>query len=137
MWRPLMLIVLVAVPLVALLVAVMASVLINGDVPTAEALRQSERGVMLVDVRSHWERDRSAVPGSLHAPWRNVVTHLRRADVGLDQPLIVYCMAGPRARWAATRLQQAGFTEVRELRGGHADLARRSLGSRSADGDAP
>jgi rhodanese-related sulfurtransferase len=34
-----------------------------------------------------------------------------------DQEIVVYCEVGPRARYAQTTLNQAGFTAVRHLAG--------------------
>jgi rhodanese-related sulfurtransferase len=101
---------------------VLLSALIDGEVSPAEARRWQQQGAVLVDVRSPWERRRSAAPDTLHAPWRQVVTALEAQGIGREQTLVLYCMAGPRARYAAWRLRAAGFTAVHELDGGHAAL---------------
>jgi rhodanese-related sulfurtransferase len=120
-WRPALAGLLGAL-LLALLATLLLGALIDGEVPPAQARAWQQDGALLVDVRSPWERRRSAAPGTLHAPWREVVAALEAQGIGREQTLVLYCMAGPRARYAAWRLRAAGFTAVHELDGGHAAL---------------
>ena len=70
----------------------------------------------ILDVRSRWEFSRGRVPGARHIPfwWLHRLWPL---DVSRDEPLVVYCMYGPRAWMAGTVLTWAGFRHIRYLRG--------------------
>lgn len=110
----------------ALLISATRRLRSRADLGPEAALAWARQGGVLVDVRSPLERRWSAVPGSVHAPWRQVVAALQAQGIGPHQPVLLYCMAGPRARHAANRLRAAGYLTVLELAGGHRSLMRRA-----------
>lgn len=73
--------------------------------------------VQLVDVRTHAEFAEGALPGAIHIP----VDELRQRQHQLDpaKPTVVYCQVGQRGHVAARLLQQAGFGQVWNLKGGY------------------
>jgi rhodanese-related sulfurtransferase len=94
----------------------------------AEALAEVEEGAILIDIRSHFERDRDGiVPGSLHVPrtvlewrlapesaWRN--PHL----AGLEQRVLLLCGDGFSSVLAAATLAELGFAKAGDVVGGFA-----------------
>ncbi len=86
----------------------------------------SDRPPVVVDTRTHTDRDRMGViPGSIHVPRTVLEWHLDPANgyrhpavTGFDQPLVVVCNGGYSSSLAAASLQQLGFTNVRDLIGG-------------------
>lgn len=86
----------------------------------------SERPPVVVDTRTHTDRERMGViPGSIHVPRTVLEWHLDPANgyrhpavTGFDQPLVVVCNGGYSSSLAAASLQQLGFTNVRDLIGG-------------------
>lgn len=112
-----------------LVIAVARRLRSRADLGPEAALAWARQGGVLVDVRSPLERRWSAVPNSVHAPWRQVVAALQAQGIGPSRPVLLYCMAGPRARYAANRLRAAGYLTVLELAGGHRALMRRARAS--------
>jgi len=84
----------------------------------------SDSGWTLIDVRSHEEHERSAIPGSINIPLDRL-----RGDIDEAKgPVIVYCEVGQRGHTATSLLHELGI-EARNLDGGYrtwlaADAAR-------------
>jgi NADPH-dependent 2,4-dienoyl-CoA reductase/sulfur reductase-like enzyme/rhodanese-related sulfurtransferase len=81
----------------------------------AEAARQMDGGVRVLDVRTPEEYREGHIPGALHIPLdelRNCIHELRR-----DEPLIAYCKAGYRSYHACKILAHHGY-DVINLSGG-------------------
>jgi rhodanese-related sulfurtransferase len=72
--------------------------------------------VVLLDVREHDELAIAAVDGALHIPMREVPARI--ADLDSGKPLVVMCHSGGRSRRVAEFLQQNGFSNVFNLKGG-------------------
>ena len=71
-------------------------------------------GAVVVDVREEYERRAGHVPGSLHLPLDRLpeaAAHLPAA------PLVLVCLGGTRAAFAARALRSAGL-DARVLAGG-------------------
>ncbi|MCP3931194.1 MAG: rhodanese-like domain-containing protein, partial [Bacteroidetes bacterium] len=65
----------------------------------------------LIDVRDHKEFIISRIPGAIHIPTPEKVTYDKNSYI------IVYCSVGYRSANFASKLQEAGFTRVYNLRG--------------------
>lgn len=92
----------------------------------AEALARAAEGSVLVDLRSHDERERDGViPGSVHVPrsvleWR-VDEHSGFANPHVAQrglELILVCNEGYSSSLAAAGLRELGFSRAADLAGG-------------------
>jgi rhodanese-related sulfurtransferase len=91
-----------------------------------EAFEAVRRGALLVDLRSHDERERSGVvPGSIHIPrtvleWRlDPECEFRNPSVaGLDRELILLCGDGYSSSLAVVSLRDLGFEHVADVVGG-------------------
>ena len=78
----------------------------SGDVP------------VLVDVREHFERRIADLPehGQARIPTGEILQRLGELDRAA--PLVIYCRSGSRSAWAARLLQERGFENVLNLKGG-------------------
>ena len=85
------------------------------------------RAPAILDVRSGVEFRRGHIPGAVHVPFW--LMPLRVGDIPFDrnQPVVVYCGHGPRARLAGGVLRRHGFRHVSYLRGHYAAWARAKL----------
>jgi phage shock protein E len=113
-------------PLRLLCVASLAALAFAAQAPAAEpaeitaseavALEKSGDKPFYVDVRSPAEYAAGRVPGAVNIPRDRIPQHLDELKAARDR-LVVYCERGPRAIAAAEALAQAGFENVRRLKG--------------------
>jgi rhodanese-related sulfurtransferase len=76
---------------------------------------------LLLDVRETWEWDICRIQGSRHLPMRMIPHELKGgslATLDREQPLVVICHHGIRSQQVALYLDQQGFSNVLNLRGG-------------------
>ncbi len=80
-------------------------------------LLEYDSPMVLLDAREKEECDVSHLPGALYAGYKSfdLVT---LKDVHKDSLVIVYCSLGIRSEEVGEKLQEAGFTKVRNLFGG-------------------
>jgi glyoxylase-like metal-dependent hydrolase (beta-lactamase superfamily II)/rhodanese-related sulfurtransferase len=86
-----------------------------------EALAARPAGSVLLDVREPQEFAHEHIPGAVNLPQAELATRLE--ELPRDRPLYVVCQAGMRSRRSAQFLQQAGFTQVFNVKGGTAAWA--------------
>lgn len=94
----------------------------------AEAQAATERGALLIDIRSELDRERDGiVPGSLHIPrsvleWRlDPDSPVRNPHTrGLHGQVILLCEHGCSSILAAATLVELGFTHAGDVIGGYA-----------------
>ena len=72
---------------------------------------------LILDVRTPAEYAGGHVPGAVNIPVQELTEHLERLTADLQQPIVVYCEGGPRARRAAALLDQSGYDHLRLLTG--------------------
>jgi adenylyltransferase/sulfurtransferase len=70
----------------------------------------------LLDVREAHEAVLGAPAGSVAMPASELEARLHELD--LTAHYVVACRVGAKSRWAARRLREAGFGQVRHLRDG-------------------
>lgn len=85
------------------------------DVQTTAAL-QGRDDVVLLDVREQHEYDAGHIPGVVHIPMGEVASRL--AEIPTDKTVIVTCRSGNRSGQITSLLQQKGYTNVHNMRGG-------------------
>jgi rhodanese-related sulfurtransferase len=73
---------------------------------------------VVVDVRTRREFAQGHVPGALNHPLHSLLLHPADLPAALDEPVVVYCGHGPRARIAAVMMRRAGFRRI-DLLDGH------------------
>lgn len=73
---------------------------------------------VLLDVREPAEHALGTVPGALTVPLGEVLSWEELAGRLPEDPVVVYCKTGPRARRAAAHLVKIGHPQVRVMTGG-------------------
>lgn len=76
------------------------------DVKTLKDWQMSTRPAQLVDVRSATEFATAHVPGAINIPLEQV--ERRTADLAANQPVVLICQSGTRARMARALLAESG-----------------------------
>jgi rhodanese-related sulfurtransferase len=73
---------------------------------------------VLIDVREPFETLLADLPdhGQMNIPVKDIPSRAR--ELHPDQETVLYCRSGPRSAWATERLQEMGFRNVLNLKGG-------------------
>jgi NADPH-dependent 2,4-dienoyl-CoA reductase/sulfur reductase-like enzyme/rhodanese-related sulfurtransferase len=87
---------------------------------------QVEPGTQLVDVRSAAEYASGTIDGAINIPVDELREQLGRLDP--QKPTVVFCQVGIRGHLATRILQQHGFEDVRNLKGGYVQARSRIAG---------
>jgi rhodanese-related sulfurtransferase len=89
------------------------------DLQPEELLALIERGEApaIVDVRTRAEFEQGHVPGAVNVPFTSLLFGSPALPFTPDEPVVVYCGHGPRARLAAAGLRRRGFSAIRYLAG--------------------
>ncbi len=89
----------------------------------AEKLMRTEKGFILLDVRTKAEYDSGHIPGAVLLPNEEIkgggdpgaaVSSLLPGKAG---KIFVYCRSGNRSKQASSKLAQAGYTNIVEIGG--------------------
>ena len=71
---------------------------------------------VLIDVREPWEFEYCRIEGSMLIPLGELPARID--ELPAKRPLVIVCHHGNRSWYAAVMLEQAGFADVFNLRGG-------------------
>lgn len=78
--------------------------------------KMAKGGVVLLDVRENDEVANCKIPESIHIPLAEVNARFKELDP--QKEIVVYCAAGVRSARASKILDNAGFKNVKNLKGG-------------------
>ena len=85
-----------------------------------EEKMRTDRGIMLLDVRTEKEWSQNHIKGAHHIPLHELARRSAELDKHKNREIICYCQSGNRSLTAALRLKRLGFT-VAHMKGGLAD----------------
>ncbi len=71
----------------------------------------TERGAIILDVRSKAEYDGGTIPGSKHIPLQQVANNIDQIKKW-DKPVICYCTSGVRSGSASAILKRKGIESM-------------------------
>jgi len=94
----------------------------------AAAKMKSDSNIVLLDVRSDPERQRSSIKGSIHIPLDKLASADSVLEKYRNKEIICYCASGSRSVAAAVMLKKKGFI-ASNLRGGIGAWNARQIGS--------
>jgi len=77
----------------------------------------SDGQLTIVDVRSSDEYKSGHIPGAISIPFWSVFTRHSDIPSAHDEPIVIYCENGPRAKLAKLALRMVGFEQVVYLTG--------------------
>ena len=86
----------------------------------AEAMRliNEHPGLMVLDVRTGWERDSGFIAGSVHISYFDFLFGSGYGRLDKGTPVLVVCAHGPRSYRVGRSLLGRGWREVYDLMGG-------------------
>jgi len=76
-----------------------------------------KKGMMIIDVRTHKEYEKSHIPGAIHVALSDVGDKIKKLKK--DKELVVYCQNGNRSIWAIKRMMGMGYKHLSNLKGGY------------------
>ena len=79
--------------------------------------RQGARPVVL-DVREQDEVEQGMIPGAIHIPRGYLELRIEQFAPDKEVPVVIYCASGIRSALATETLQQMGYADVANLKGG-------------------
>ena len=85
------------------------------------------RAPVILDVRSADEYAAGHIPGAINIPFWRIVAGSSPEATPKQEPVVVYCGHGPRARIAMLGLRARGFTAIDDLEGHWAVWTHRGL----------
>ena len=86
------------------------------DVKQAQIMNQ--QGALLLDVREPGEFSEIHAPNAKLIPLGQISSRLQEIEAYKDKPIVVMCRSGRRSAQAVSVLQQAGYTQVSNVKGG-------------------
>ncbi|MFT6927312.1 MAG: phage shock protein E [Psychromonas sp.] len=78
---------------------------------------ENEKLLVIFDVRTEDEYNRGHIKGAINIPYNQLLKNQDKITAYKDQPVILYCHSGRRAKIAAGTLQKLGFTKLIDLKG--------------------
>ena len=90
------------------------------SVREVEEKTQTNRGVLLLDVRTEKEWRQGHIKGAHHIPLHELTRRLSELDKHKNKEIICYCQVGNRSIRAALRLKRFGFRSA-SMKGGIAE----------------
>jgi len=91
----------------------------------AQRLESSQGKLKIIDVREHAEIATGTVPGADAVPMNSIPSHME--SLNRDDELVIVCRSGQRSAQVCLFLQQQGFKNVFNLRGGIMQWATNAL----------
>ena len=89
----------------------------------AEKLIKSNEELLILDVRRPSEFKESRILNSINIPVEEIEWELDELEDFKNKPILVYCKIGVRSSVACNFLEEEGFTDLYNLRGGILDFS--------------
>ena len=83
----------------------------------AKKLMDTEKDYIILDVRTAGEYDQMCIPGAILIPHDEIEEQAAEKLPNKDQLILVYCRSGNRSKVASEKLEEMGYTQIREFGG--------------------
>ncbi len=83
----------------------------------AYSLLQSQKDIVLLDVRTLSEHQQIRIPGSILIPLDSLTNQVEQVIVDKETVILVYCRTGNRSKEAAEILVRLGYKNVSDIGG--------------------
>ena len=93
------------------------AVYVNITAQEAKTIMDTEKGYIILDVRTQEEFDEKHIPGAILIPDYEIKEKAPEILTDKDQLLLVYCRSGRRSKAAAQALVELGYTNIKEFGG--------------------
>ena len=96
-----------------------ASIVREINVETLKDSIENDKSPVLIDVRDSEELKEGFITNSIHIPMEEVAKRLH--EIPKDKPVVVYCYSGMRSTRVIQELEQKGYANLVNLKGGYED----------------
>ena len=83
----------------------------------ARSIMDTEKDVLILDVREQDEFDQGHIPGAILLPYTEIAARAEEMLPDKNVKILVYCRSGRRSKIAAGMLSELGYTNVLEFGG--------------------
>ena len=92
-------------------------VYVNITAEEAKQIMDSEKGYIILDVRTQEEYDQGHIPGAIVISHEEIAEKAEDVLTDKNQLILVYCRSGRRSKIAAEALVELGYTNIKEFGG--------------------
>lgn len=100
------------------LVSELKPAVIEKDITTVKKLLETNKNIILIDVRETEEWDEGYIPGAIHLSKGIIERDIEKIIADKNTEIILYCRGGMRSVIAANNLQKMGYTNLCSMHGG-------------------
>ena len=93
------------------------AVYVNITAEEAKQIMDSEKGYIILDVRTQEEYDQGHIPGATQISHEEIAEKAEKVLTDKNQLILVYCRSGRRSKIAAEALAELGYTNIKEFGG--------------------
>ena len=93
------------------------AVYVNITAEEAKQIMDSEKGYIILDVRTQEEYDQGHIPGAILISHEKIAEKAEDVLTDKNQLILVYCRSGRRSKIAAEALVELGYTNIKEFGG--------------------
>ena len=93
------------------------AVYVNITAEKAKEIMDSEKGYIILDVRTQEEYDEGHIPGAIVISHEEITEKAEGVLTDKNQLILVYCRSGRRSKLAAEALVELGYTNIKEFGG--------------------
>lgn len=93
------------------------AVYVNITAEEAKQIMDTEKGYIILDVRTQEEYDQGHIPGAILIPNTEIKAQAEEVLTDKYQLILVYCRSGRRSKQAAEILVELGYTNIKEFGG--------------------
>ena len=93
------------------------AVYVNITAQEAKEIMDTQKGYIILDVRTQEEYDQGHIPGAILIPDTEIEERAEDVLTDKDQLILVYCRSGRRSKLASEILVELGYTNIREFGG--------------------
>ena len=83
----------------------------------AKEIMDTQKGYVILDVRTQEEYDQGHIPGAIVIPHEEITEKAEAVLQDKKQLILVYCRSGRRSKIAADALVELGYTNIKEFGG--------------------
>ena len=93
------------------------AVYVNITAQEAKEIMDTQKGYIILDVRTQEEYDQGHIPGAILIPDTEIEERAEDVLTDKDQLILVYCRSGRRSKLASEILVELGYTNIMEFGG--------------------